>query len=184
MMVVCPAPGTSLDWVAPLVTGVVGAAGIAGTYWTGRQARIAAATEAEAQRTSAQNHRIRDEKREAYGGLISGLFALRREQFQIHGLVQTDEAAADAAFETAWAALMEHRARVRLAGSLDVRVAMREVLNNVLDKMQRTLIPGEPFDAIADGASNPLVAAMRADLGYESDDFDPALAEVSTGQSS
>ena len=79
------------DWVGNLVTGAVGIAGVAGTYWTGRASRDAAVAQAREQREHALQDRLYAERREAYVGYLEAVQGARHALTQIRGLPTSPE---------------------------------------------------------------------------------------------
>lgn len=173
------------EWVAPVVTGFVGVAGITATYATGRQARIAASDEAKAQREAARAQRNHDEKRTAYLNLlqaISDALAAEHQLLQLVHRESVDTERTQATYREAFLGLTRARDYVRLVGSRQVRAAALALENHAQAMLTASQVPGEPRFAFDHELDARLVAEMKRDLEHELADEDLAALGAAIGE--
>jgi hypothetical protein len=155
------------DWVGNLVTGAVGIAGVAGTYWTGRASRDAAVAQAREQREHALQDRLYAERREAYVGYLEAVQGARHALTQIRGLPTSPENGTEAN-ELRAAALAEvslRRTQLRLAGPPRVRDFANQLHGHLADVLGKAARGEE--NAVNTRLIDALLAAMKEDLGFE-----------------
>lgn len=163
------------EWVAPVATAAVGVTGVVFTYLTGREGRQTATSLAEAQRSHAQDDRLRDEKREAYTAYLEAASNARHALLRI-ALLRGDGSRVAETRElrsSASAELNHRREQVRLVGSPGVREMARLHFGNYLEAFKAQATGGPiALDRDLEGA---LVAHLKRDLGHELAPQDEAL---------
>jgi len=156
------------EWVAPVCTASVGVAGIAATYWTGRQARRATVEQVAIQRENTLQDRVRNEKREAYIGYLEATNEARRTAMSIATLLDDPEVTSTKRLTLRTEALadLEHqRERLRLVAPEGIRRLAHGFqlhLYAFIDAVDQR----QPFD-YEPNWNAALVARMKRDLGYE-----------------
>ncbi|WP_445257005.1 hypothetical protein [Nocardioides aurantiacus] len=155
------------EWVAPVVTGAVGIAGVTGTVLNGRFSRDSAAALAHEQRVHALQERTHAEKRLAYAGFLEAVQGARWALVQIRALPKTPENITELATlrTNALAEVSLRRSHLRLTGPPRVR----KVANDTHWHFAAVLLAAirdEPNE-ISPKYEDTLLAAMKVDLGYE-----------------
>lgn len=171
------------EWVAPVCTACVGVAGIAATFWTGRQSRNTAAAEAAAQRQDARDLRLRDEKRQAYLDFLETASDAMRVLTDLRALrlaAEPDREELRRLGRVAVADLRRSREQVRLVGPPSVRKCARELHEGLQKLLFAARNLREDLPKLDSTLNARLVAQMKVDLGYELavSDYDALLFEV------
>lgn len=152
----------ALDWVATLVTGIVGCTGIVATYWSGTKARIAQTKNVEFQ-LSVQGDRARlADKRRIYATFMCA----------ISGYVSAERRLADARakdLSEQRLSVLRSELHVALTAALhalcEVRLIAPENLMVLCVDVVHRLSRSEDLSRDFPGMRDRLYAEMRADLG-------------------
>lgn len=155
------------EWVGPVSTAVVGVAGVAGTYWSARMGRTAAAEQAHEQREHALKERTHVEKRAAYVGYLEAVSTAQKAVNTIRRTPRSSETRAERRDlrVSAIAELSLRRAHLRLSAPVEVREHARRVHQRMAEALSAA-VEGKPLnrDSRYEAA---LLASMKVDLGYE-----------------
>jgi hypothetical protein len=161
------------DWPT-IVTGVVGVAGIIGTYWQGKRAREATSRDLRDSLNAETDRALAVDRRVVYAGFLASVNKTANATFMfgVEWVASEDEAtrrALQSAHSVAISELYAATAEVKLIAPAAIGEAAAAI-SNLFNDYRNALINAEDpdfraFDHVVDERTPPLYAAMRADLG-------------------